>query len=309
MADWSGVFPAATTHMTQDGQLDLDSTAHHLEKLIQAGMHGLVMLGSLGEGNSLSFAEKEEVLKMTVATSGGRVPVVSGVSALSTQEAVEIARMAKRAGVDGLMVLPSIGHKADSGELVAHFRTVAQAAQLPVILYNNPIAYGTDLQIDALVELADEDLFIGIKESGGNTRRITDIFVELGNRYEVFAGIDDLALECFALGARGWIAGIALAFPEENQHLWDLMLANRWDEARALYQWYTPLLHLDVGPKFVQKIKLATHEVGLGSEWVRLPRLPLTGAEREETLKIIHESLEKRPVIERLNQSPVGTNA
>lgn len=295
MPDWSGVYPAAATHMTPDGGLDLDSTAKHLNRLIESGMHGLVMLGSLGEGNSLSFEEKREVLTMTVSTSGGRVPVVAGVSALSTSEAVRTALMARDAGVDGLMVLPAIGHRADSVELVAHFKAVASAAKLPIILYNNPIAYGTDLQVDALEELASEELFVGIKESGGDTRRITDIFCSLGDRYKIFAGIDDLALECVALGATGWIAGIALAFPEENQLLWDHMLANRWDEARELYRWYTPLLHLDVGPKFVQKIKLAMQEVGIGPEWVRLPRRPLTGEERKATLATIHRALEARP--------------
>lgn len=294
---FEGVFPAVTTQFREDLSLDLDATAKHLEVILQSGVKGLVMLGSLGENAALSCEEKMEVLKLAVSVSNGRAPVVSGVSELSTEAACRWAGKAEEAGVKGLMVLPNLVYKADREETLTHFRTVARNTKLPWILYNNPIGYGVDVTPEMLNELSDLENLKAVKESSGDVRRITDIINLSGDRFTLMAGVDDLALECVFLGAKGWIAGIGLAFPKENQHLWNLMMAGRWEEARTLYRWYSPLLHLDVGIKFVQKIKLAIQECGLGSEHVRLPRLPLTGAEREEAMTIIRAGLDARPQV------------
>lgn len=290
-----GVFPAVTTQFHADESLNLPALRAHLDRLLQAGVQGFVMLGSLGENNSLEPAEKAEIVRCAVVVSAGRVPVVAGVSELSTTKAIRHVQAMRDAGATGLMVMPAMVYPADRREAHAYFRAVAAATELPIILYNNPLAYPVDLRPHDLAELADEPKFVAVKESSGDPRRFTDIVNLLGDRYTLMAGVDDLALECGILGAQGWIAGVGLAFPEENQHLWNLMQAERWEEARQLYRWLTPALHLDVGPKFVQCIKLLIQEVGLGAEWVRAPRLPLAGSEREQALAVIAETLRTRP--------------
>ncbi|MBV9851561.1 MAG: dihydrodipicolinate synthase family protein [Armatimonadetes bacterium] len=292
---WKGVFPAVTTQLKRDQSLDLDATARHLDVLLESGVQGVVMLGSLGENNSLEPEEKRRVMEMAVKTMSGRVPVLSGVSEYSTAAACRYAHDMERLGADGLMLLPAMAYKADPRETMAHFRTVARASGLPIICYNNPLAYHVDITPEMFAELADEETLVAIKESSGNVRRITDIINALGDRYTIFTGVDDLALESALLGAEGWIAGVGLAFPRENQSLWDLATGGQWEKARELYRWYMPLLHLDIPIKFVQYIKLAIQEVGLGAEWVRAPRLPLEGAEREAVLTIIRRGIETRP--------------
>ncbi|MBS1705284.1 MAG: dihydrodipicolinate synthase family protein [Armatimonadetes bacterium] len=293
--DWKGVFPAATTQFRADLSLDLEATARHLNVMIESGVTGLVMLGSLGENVALTFEEKREVLRTALSVSNGRVPVLSGVAELSPVAAADWVREVENLGCQGAMVMPSMAFRPDRQETLAHYRTVAQATGLPLIVYNNPISYHADVLPDMFAELAEVENLVAIKESSGDVRRFTDIINEVGNRYILFAGVDDLAMECALLGATGWIAGIGLAFPKENQHLWNLMMSGRWDEAREIYRWYTPLLHLDVGSKFVQNIKLAIQEVGLGTEYVRLPRLPLSGATREIVLQTIRNGIENRP--------------
>jgi 1-pyrroline-4-hydroxy-2-carboxylate deaminase len=294
---WKGVFPAVTTQFKPDQSLDLDATGRHLEALIRSGVSGLVMLGSLGENTALEPGEKREVLRLAQRVSNGRVPVLSGVAENSTAAACRYARDCEQLGLDGLMVLPAMVYKADARETVAHFRAVARSSGLPVLCYNNPIGYGVDITPEMFAELADEKTLVAIKESSGNPRRITDIFNAVGDRYAIFSGVDDLILESVALGAVGWVAGVGLAFPKENQHFWNLLTKGEWDAARAFYRWYTPLLHLDVHVKFVQYIKLAIQETGLGSETVRAPRLPLAGAEREQVLAIIRRGIENRPQV------------
>jgi 4-hydroxy-tetrahydrodipicolinate synthase len=294
---WSGVFPAVTTQFHEDLSLNLEATAAHLETLIQSGISGLVMLGSLGENVTLTTQEKQDVLKTAIEVSNGRVPVLSGVAELSTAAAVSYTQSVQALGADGIMLMPAMAFRPDREETLAHYRTVAQNTDLPIIVYNNPIAYHADVTPEMFEVLAEVDNLVAIKESSGDVRRITDIINQVGNRYVLFAGVDDLALECAFLGATGWIAGIGLAFPTENQKLWDLAMAGEWEKAREIYRWYTPLLHLDVGTKFVQKIKLAIQEVGLGKEYLRLPRLPLTGVEREQTLAIIRKGIENRPTL------------
>ncbi len=295
--DWKGVFPAATTQFHKDQSLDLEGTARQLEVLINSGVSGLVMLGSLGENVTLTQEEKRMVVKTAIETSRGRVPVLSGVAETSTASAVEYVRGMEALGADGVMVLPAMIYKADAREAMTHFKTVARSTGLPIILYNNPIAYYVDIKPEQFAELSSEKNIVAIKESSGDVRRITDLINTVGDRYVIFAGVDDLVLESVLLGASGWIAGIGLAFPEENQRLWELATAGKWNEARELYRWFSPLAHLDIPLKFVQYIKLAMQECGLGTEWVRAPRLPIEGAEREAILKIIRHGIEARPKV------------
>ena len=295
--NWQGVFPAATTQFKSDGALDVASTLQHVEAMIEAGIHGLIMLGTVGENCSLEYAEKTELLRATVEHVAGRIPVLSGVAEYTTALACRFANDAQRAGANGLMVLPAMVYKGDRRETVTHFRAVARASELPLMCYNNPISYGIDLTPEMFAELADEPRLVAIKESSENPRRITDLSNLCGDRYVLFCGVDDLVFESVMLGAQGWVSGLVNAFPRENRRLWDLLTAGRIDEARRLYRWYTPLLHLDTHPKLVQYIKLAAAECGYGSERVRPPRLPLVGEERERILAIIRESLRTRPAL------------
>jgi 4-hydroxy-tetrahydrodipicolinate synthase len=292
---WTGVFPAVTTQFRPDQSLDLEATARHVEVLIKSGVTGLVMLGSLGENVTLEPQEKRAVMEMTIAQAKGRVPVLSGVAETSTAGAVHYVHEMQKVGADGVMVLPAMVYKSDPDETLAHFRIVARSTDLPILVYNNPVSYGVDITPAMFKELADEKNLVAIKESSADVRRITDLINHTGDRYAIFTGVDDLALESIMLGAQGWIAGLVNAFPAENQHLWELATAGRWEEAREIYRWFMPLLHLDTHVKFVQYIKLAVQECGLGAEMVRAPRLPLAGEERKRVLKVIHEGIAKQP--------------
>jgi 4-hydroxy-tetrahydrodipicolinate synthase len=293
--NWRGVFPAVTTQFRADQSLDLSATAAHLEKLLRAGVHGVIMLGTVGENCSLEYQEKLDVLRMAVRQVARRVPVLTGVAECSTALACRFAADARGAGVDGLMVLPAMVYKSDPRETIAHFRAVAGATDLPILCYNNPVSYGVDITPPMFAGLADEPRFVAIKESSENVRRITDLKNACGDRYLLFCGVDDLVLESVLLGAVGWVSGLVNAFPEENRLLWDLATGGKYDEAVKVYRWYTPLLHLDTHVKLVQYIKLAMAETGLGSEMVRAPRLPLAGQEREEVLALIRHAIRTRP--------------
>ena len=293
---WTGVFPAITTQMHKDGSLDVEATAAHAEALIRSGISGLVFLGSLGENQSLAPDEKRLLLGEMVQAVRGRVTVLSGVAESSVAEACRYARDAEALGADGLMLMPPMIYKSpDPRESLHHFRTVARSTGLPIMVYNNPISYGHDITPELFAELASQPNLVALKESSGNTRRITDLHNVVGGRYAIFTGVDDLALESAILGIDGWVAGSGIAFPAENQRFWDLTRKGKWDKALELYRWFTPLLHLDTHPKFVQYIKLAVQEAGLGKEWTRAPRLPLAGAERKQVLAVIHEGLRNRP--------------
>jgi 4-hydroxy-tetrahydrodipicolinate synthase len=292
---WAGVYPAVTTQFRSDYSLDIDATARHVEILIASGVHGLIFLGSVGENTALEYEEKLTVLREMKSVVKGRVPVLTGVAEITTALACRYARDAERTGVDGLMVLPAMIYKADRREALAHFRAVGQSTSLPILIYNNPVSYSVDLTPDMLLELADLENMVAVKESSNDVRRITDIVNTCGDRFILFSGVDDLVLESVLLGSTGWVSGLVNAFPNENRVLWDLAVAGRWAEARELYRWYTPLLHLDTKVKLVQYIKLCMAEVGLGSEVTRPPRLTLDGAEREETLAIIRNALATRP--------------
>lgn len=292
---WRGVYPAVTTAFNDDQSLDLAGTLIHVERLLLSGVHGLVMLGTVGENTSLEADEKREVLRATVEHVGGRVPVLTGVAEYTTAGACRFAMECQGIGLDGLMVLPPMVYKGDSREVMAHLRMVAAASDLPIMAYNNPPAYGTDITPEMFAELADMPTLAAIKESSEDPRRITDLINLTGDRYVLFAGVDDLALECITLGAVGWVSGLVNAFPDENKRLWDLLTEGRLQEALAIYRWYTPLLHLDTDPKLVQLIKLAMAERGLGNEVTRRPRLALEGEERERVLRIIHRAIATRP--------------
>ena len=294
---WQGVFPAITTQMKTDGALHLDATARHAEVLIASGVNGLIFLGSLGENQAMTGEEKRRVIEAMVKVVNGRVPVLSGVAETSTAEAIRYVRDVEKLGTDGVMLLPAMLYKGDPRETLAHFRATAKATGLPIMIYNNPISYANDLTPAMFADLASQKNFVALKESSGDTRRITDLRNVVGDRYAIFTGVDDLVLEASILGIDGWVAGTGIAFPRENQYLWELTRRGEWDKAREIYHWFTPLLHLDVHTKFVQYIKLAVQECGLGSEWVRAPRLPLVGEERRRVLKIIHAGLAKLPKV------------
>jgi 4-hydroxy-tetrahydrodipicolinate synthase len=263
--------------------------------MLQAGINGLVMLGTVGENCSLSAEEKIQVLRASVKQVAGRVPVLTGVAEFTTTQACNFARAAKAAGADGLMVLPPMSYKADSAEVVAHMRAVAEATDLPVMIYNNPACYGVDISAQTVAELARVPNIVAVKESSDDPRRLTDIANLVDDDFILFCGVDDLALESIALGAHGWISGLVNAFPQENRLLWDLAMNGDYARAREIYRWYTPLLHLDTKPKLVQYIKLAVQECGYGSEVCRNPRLALSGSEREEVLEIIQYAIATRP--------------
>jgi dihydrodipicolinate synthase/N-acetylneuraminate lyase len=292
---WRGVFPAATTQFHSDQSLNIPGTLQHIDAMIAAGIHGLIMLGTVGENCSLEYSEKLEVLKATVEHVNSRVPVMTGVAEYTTALACRYAADAEKAGVDGLMVLPAMVYKSDPRETMQHFRSVANATGLPIMVYNNPVSYNVDITPEMFAELADQPTLVAIKESSENVRRMTDLRNTVGDRYILFCGVDDLVLESILLGAEGWVSGLVNAFPHENRLLWDLATSGRWEEAVEVYRWYTPLLHLDTHVKLVQYIKLAVAECGLGSEAVRAPRLTLVGEERERVLGIIRQGIATRP--------------
>lgn len=286
--DWKGVFPAITTPFHPDHSVDENALAAHVEWLLESGCDGIVPLGSLGEAATLTFEEKVWVLEVCREAIDGGGHLVAGIAGLSTRECVELARAADRVGCDGAMVLPAYVHLGDERETLTHFSTVIGATALPTMLYNNPIAYTVDVTPAQIRRLADSHPNLqGVKESSGDARRVTAILEELDDRVAVFVGLDDMVVEGVRMGAEGWIAGLVNALPVESVRLYELAKTNRVEETRALYEWFLPLLRLDVVPKFVQLIKLVQAELGRGTETVRPPRLELIGEEREEALAVI----------------------
>lgn len=292
---WRGVFPAITTPFDADGNVDHEFLASHARRLVAAGCRGIVPLGSLGEGATLRFEEKVAILRTLVAAVGERVPIVPGIAALSTDGAVELARAAAGAGCAGLMVLPPYVHKGDWAETRAHVEAVLAATPLSCMLYNNPIAYGVDFLPEQVRLLAVHENLHAVKDSSGDVRRFTAMRALLGDRLALFVGLDDAVVEGVHAGAVGWVAGLVNALPDESVMLFEHAQAKRDADARALYEWFLPLLRLDTVPKFVQLIKLVQAECGLGSETVRAPRLVIEGAEREMALAMIRRQLAERP--------------
>ena len=294
--DWNGVIPAATTQFATDYSIDIDATQRVLDALIKDGVDGIISLGTVGENNSLDADEKRKVLSAAVETSNGRVPIITGVSELTTDRAVAYARDAEKLGADALMLLPAMVYVPTPEELEAHFRAVAAATSLPIMLYNNPTIYRVGVNNSDLKRLADVPNIVAVKESAPDSRRITDIINELGDRYKVLVGLDDVALEGLLMGACGWVSGLTNAFPEESVALVKAAKERDLDRAIEIYRWFMPMLHLDAVSDLVQSIKLAEQIMGRGSERVRMPRMPLAGERRKEVIAMVEKAAANRPV-------------
>jgi 1-pyrroline-4-hydroxy-2-carboxylate deaminase len=296
--DWTGVLPAITTPFHPDLSVDHEALTSHVRWMIDSGCGGIVALGSLGESQTLTFEEKSAILVTCRRALPARLPLIAGIAGLSTVECVALTKRAVDVGCDAIMALPPYVYRGDWRETKAHYSAVIGASVLTTMLYNNPIAYGTDVTPEQLAELADRHHNLhAVKESSGDVRRITALRECLGDRIAIFAGMDDMILESIPMGAVGWIAGLVNALPVESVQLFDLGTAGRMDEARALYEWFLPLLRLDTVPKFVQLIKLVQAEVGKGTVTVRPPRLQLEGEELESVRALIRERLAARPVL------------
>jgi dihydrodipicolinate synthase/N-acetylneuraminate lyase len=292
---WSGVLPAATTQFDAALNLDLEATRQVHAALLRDGVHGLVLMGTVGEGNSLSAAEKRAVLEAAVAVAAGKAPVIVGVSEFTTATAVTFVRDAERLGASGFMVLPGMVYVPTPRELEYHFRTIAAATGLPIMLYNNPPSYRVNIDLETLSRLTDVPNIIAIKESSPDPRRFTDLINAFGDRFTLFAGLDDIAFEGLTLGARGWVSGLTNAFPVESLELYNAIHKGDLERARRIYRWFMPLLHLDSEPDLVQSIKLAEAVMGRGSERVRLPRLPLEGARRAAVIGMVERARAMSP--------------
>ena len=294
---WQGVFPAVTTQFHQDFSIDLDATQKTVNRLIQDGVDGIVALGTVGENYALTPEEKLDVLAALTETVNSRVPLLTGVAETTTAAAVNYSKAAHQAGVDGLMVMPGLVYQSDQDEAIEHLRQVAMATPLPVMIYNNPISYGVDLTLEATARVTDLNNVVAIKESTTDVRRITELHNTFANRFDVFCGVDDIILPCLAVGATGWISGLTNVFPRESVALYRAAVDGDLITARALFDWFLPLLRLDTVPKLVQCIKLCEQLVGRGSETVRPPRLALSGAERVNVELLLQQAMDNRPRI------------
>src|SRR5580692_7819786 len=308
--NWKGVIPAITTRFNEDLSVDHGFLVEHCRWLLDNGCTGVVTLGSLGEGATLSFDEKMAIVRTGVKAVGGRGPVVASISALTTSEAVALAKGATDLGCDGLMVLPPYVYQGDWHEMKTHIASVFEATPLSCMLYNNPVAYGTDFLPEQIQELAAEhENLAAVKESSTDARRVSAIRALLDRRLEIFVGVDDAVLEAIGVGATGWVAGLANALPRESVELFNCGIKGESDKAFELYRWFLPLLRMDTVPNFVQLIKLVQAEVGIGNPRVRQPRLELAGDELEQTRKIIRATWQSRPSMRDQMESTTGTEA
>ena len=292
---WQGIFPAVTTKFHADESIDAEGTARHIDFQIRNGIHGLVTCGSLGEASTLTLEEKLQVAKIALEAADGRVPVLANVSETSTREALRYIDGGNQLGVAGYMVMPSVIYVAYYREDMSNVRVIVHAYYWQLMVNNNPVAYRVDLEPEHMLELADCERIAAIKESTGDIRRITDLRNTVGNRYQLFLGVDDLAYEGLALGCDGLLAGVGCAFPRETVALYELMKAGKFAEALPLYQWMTPMLHLDVSNKLVQNLKLIYLLVYVCTKHMRRPRLPLVGEERAFVESVVRKALETRP--------------
>ncbi|WP_298733038.1 dihydrodipicolinate synthase family protein [uncultured Chitinophaga sp.] len=293
--EWKGIFPAITTKFTANDELDLPLFEKNLNAQIAAGIDGIILGGSLGEASTLTNAERETLVKYTVEKVAGKIPVVLNIAEGSTAEAVKLAAQAKVWGARGLMLLPPMRYKTDERETAAYFKAVAASTDLPIMIYNNPVDYKIDVTLDVFEQLAAFKNVQAVKESTRDVSNVTRMINRFGNRFKILCGVDTLALEEMVLGATGWVGGLVCAFPAETVAIYRLVKAGRMAEALEIYRWFLPLLELDLHPKLVQYIKLAETQAGLGSEYVRAPRLTLVGEERERILSIINTALANRP--------------
>ncbi|WP_193311659.1 dihydrodipicolinate synthase family protein [Agriterribacter humi] len=295
---WTGVYPALTTKFTSGDALDLPLFEKNLDAQLKAGVSGIILGGTLGEASVLTVDEKERLVKFAVEKIQDRIPVILNIAEGSTREAIQQAALAKAWGAHGLMLLPPMRYKSDYRETVTYFTTVANSTDLPVMLYNNPIDYKIEITLDMFDELSVVKNIEAVKESTRDTTNVTRMINRFGKRFKILCGVDTLTFEELALGADGLVAGLVCAFPAETVELYRLVKEGRCEEALGLYRWFMPLLELDIHPKLVQYIKLAEAQTGIGSEYVRAPRLALIGKEREQVLKVISGALATRPVID-----------
>ena len=294
---WKGVFPALTTKFTEDDALDLATFDLNLEAQLAAGIDGIILGGTLGEASTLSNEEKESLVKHAVEKIGGKVPVILNIAEASTREAIRIAESATELGASGLMLLPPMRYKAEDRETVAFFKAVAQSTDLPIMIYNNPIDYKIEVTVEMFEELLKLDNIQAVKESTRHISNVTRLRNAFGDRLSILCGVDTLAMEELVMGADGWVAGLVCAFPRETVAIYRLVKAGRIEEALAIYRWFMPILELDLHPKLVQYIKLAEVYTEIGTEHVRLPRLPLIGEERKQVEDILRRGLETRPTL------------
>jgi 1-pyrroline-4-hydroxy-2-carboxylate deaminase len=293
--EWKGIFPALTTKFTANDELDLQLFAVNLQAQLEAGIHGIILGGTLGEASVLTVEEKEKLVKFAVEQTAGKVPVVLNIAEGSTREAVKQAAYAKVWGARGLMMLPPMRYKSDHRETVEYFKAVANSTDLPIMIYNNPVDYKIEVTPDMFEELIACNNITAVKESTRDISNVTRMKNRFGERIKILCGVDTLAMEELVMGADGWVAGLVCAFPNETVMIYNLVKEGKIEEAAYIYRWFMPLLELDIHPKLVQYIKLAEAEVGLGSEYVRAPRLTLVGEEREKVLKIIRDGIAARP--------------
>jgi 4-hydroxy-tetrahydrodipicolinate synthase len=294
---WKGVFPALTTKFTAKDELDLKLFDKNLKFQMKSGVDGIILGGSLGEASVLTVAEKEQLVKFAVESAEGKIPVILNIAEGSTREALQQAAYAKAWGASGLMILPPMRYSADHRETVTYFKTVANSTDLPIMIYNNPVDYKIEVTLDMFEELIECPNIQAVKESTRDVSNVTRMFNRFGARLKVLCGVDTLAMEELLMGADGWVAGLVCAFPAETVAIYRLVKAGRIEEALAIYRWFLPVLELDIHSKLVQYIKLAEVQTGIGSEYVRAPRLPLEGKERERILKVIGESVATRPAL------------
>jgi 4-hydroxy-tetrahydrodipicolinate synthase len=299
--NWNGVFPALTTKFTSNEELDLDLYLKNLKSQIDAGVNGIILGGTLGEASVLEEFEKEKLVKLTLEIVGGKIPVILNIAEGSTKEAIRQAKLAKEWGAQGLMMLPPMRYKPDHREIVQFFKDVADSTDLPIMIYNNPVDYKNEVTLEMFEELISCSNIEAIKESTRDISNVTRLKNKFGDRLKVLCGVDTLAMEELVMGADGWVAGLVCAFPNETVTIFKLIQQNRAAEALPIYRWFLPLLELDIHPKLVQYIKLAEVAEGIGSEYVRRPRLTLIGEERTQVLKIINDALAIRPNLPKVN--------
>jgi 4-hydroxy-tetrahydrodipicolinate synthase len=291
MPKWTSVFPAVTTKLTREGAIDVAATQNSIDRLVNNGVAGVIVLPMLGENASLSLAERETVIRAAAEVVNGRVPMLSGLAEITLEAARSNAKLYQSFGAQGLMAFPSLGYRTDPRETVAWYKGIASASSLPIMIYNNPLAYGVDCTVQILQDLVDTREIVCIKEETGDIRRVTDLLIAFGDRFGVFCGVDDLIVESMSLGAIGWVSGMTNAWPAECVELFNLCAENRYPEARELYRILTPSFHLDTHTKLVQYIKLAENLVYGAPEWTRAPRLALVGAERESVIATVRAAM------------------
>lgn len=299
--NWKGVYPAVTTQYHADLSINLAATTSMIDTIIKEGVDGIIVLGTVGENASHTRQEKIAILTAVKEVVAGRVPLISGVAETSTQFAIEYSQACEEVGIDGLMVLPGMIYKSDENEAVSHYQQIARNCALPIMIYNNPITYGVDVGIEGMKTLAKETNIVSIKEATEDTRRISELFSAFGDRFIIFGGVDDIALESLMLGCTGWISGLTNVFPKESVAIFKLAEQGRYSEALEIWRWFLPLLRLDTVPKLVQCIKLCEQLAGRGSELTRAPRMPLTGEERAYVERIYNEAVANRIDLNKFN--------